>query len=143
MKMHLETSTRNLISNYGVGVIGVDGTDYRSNLLVTGGRVVEHWFDGTPAELELRHFEPLFEDGAEPPEICLLGTGSAHVFPPFSLIAALRERGVALEVMNTRAACRTYSVLVGEERVVAAALIQIGSDRERSDPQAMNRLSAE
>ena len=134
MKMHLETSSRNLISNYGVGVIGVDGTDYRSNLLIGGGRVIEHWFDGPVAALEMRHFEPLFaapegeaaEGGtAEVPEICLLGTGGDHVFPPFELIAALRARGVALEVMNTRAACRTYSVLVSEERVVAAALMQI------------------
>ena len=130
MKMHLETSSRNLISNYGVGVIGVDGRDYRSNLLVGGGRVIERWFDGPVAALEMVHFEPLFaapEDGGAPevPEICLLGTGGEHVFPSFALIAALRDRGVALEVMNTRAACRTYSVLVSEERVVAAALMQI------------------
>jgi len=130
MKMHLETSSRRLISNYGVGVIGIDGTDYTSSVMVTGQRVIERWYDGAPADLETSHFAPLFgpaADGtpAEPPEICLLGTGSEHVFPPFSLIAELRERGVALEVMNTRAACRTYSVLIGEERVVAAALLPI------------------
>ena len=137
MDMHLETSTRNLISNYGVGVLGVDGTDYRSNLMLVLGRVFENWFDGPPAALEMHHFDALFEeDEGEAPEICLLGTGAGHVFPPFSLIAALRARGVALEVMNTRAACRTYSVLVNEERPVAAALMQIapGSDRQRSDP---------
>ena len=143
MDMHLDTTTRNLISNYGTGVIGIDGTDYRDNVMVVNGRVIEGWFDGAPGELELHHFAPLFGrpdaladapnvDGNDPdgdvPEICLLGTGAAHVFPPVSLIASLRARGVALEVMNTRAACRTYSVLVGEERSVAAALIQITPD---------------
>ena len=136
MKMHLEMSARNLISNYGVGVIGVDGTDYRSNLLLVGGRVVEDWYAGAPADLAMAQFEPLFADGVETPEICLLGTGAEHVFPPFSLIAELRARGVALEVMNTRAACRTYSVLVGEERVVAAALMQIGVGPPGADPAA-------
>ena len=42
-----------------------------------------------------------------------------------ALMAELKLKGVALEVMNTRAACRTYSVLVSEYRPVAAALLQI------------------
>ncbi len=126
MKMHLETSDQNLISNYGNGVLSVNGQDFRSNILITRTRVVEDWFSGTPDQLTLAHFDPLF-DGleAEVPEIMVLGTGSTHTFPDFSLMAALKNRGVALEVMNTRAACRTYSVLVNEYRPVAAALMQI------------------
>ena len=141
MKMHLETSTRQLISNYGIGVIGIDGTDYRSNVLIGGGRVVENWYDGAPEGLAIEHFEPLFAAPGEPPEICLLGTGAEHVFPPFPLIAELRARGVALEVMNTRAACRTYSVLVGEERVVAAALVAALHERGIA-LEAMNTRAA-
>ena len=125
MDMHLETAARGLISSYDVGVLGIDGRDYHDNILVAHGRVIERWFDGPVAELEPRHFDPLFETARDVPDICLLGTGREHVFPPMSLLAALRERGVALEVMNTRAACRTYSVLVNEERTVAAALLQI------------------
>lgn len=126
MKMHLETSDQNLISNYGTGVLSINGQDFRSNVLITRTRVVEDWFNGPISELTLAHFEPLFDKvETELPEICLLGSGSAHIFPDFSLMAELKQRGVALEVMNTRAACRTYSVLVNEYRPVAAALIQI------------------
>ena len=126
MKMHLETSEQNLISNYGKGVLSVNGKDYGNNILITRTRVVEGWFSGALSELTLLHFEPLF-DGVEQevPEIVVLGSGSDHIFPDFSLIAELKEKGVALEVMNTRAACRTYSVLVSEYRPVAAALIQL------------------
>lgn len=126
MKMHLETSDQNLISNYGTGVLSINGQDFRSNVLITRTRVIEDWFNGPIGELTVAHFEPLF-DGVEAdlPEICLLGSGSEHIFPDFSLMAELKQRGVALEVMNTRAACRTYSVLVNEYRPVAAALIQI------------------
>jgi len=126
MKMHLETSDQNLISNYGTGVLSINGQDFKSNVLVTQTRVIEDWFSGSLDELNLTHFEPLF-DGVEPesPEIVLLGSGSSHVFPSFALMAELKQRGIALEVMNTRAACRTYSVLVNEYRPVAAALIQI------------------
>lgn len=126
MKMHLETSDQNLISNYGRGVLSINGQDFHKNILITQTRVVEDWFSGDLAELTLAHFEPLFDKvEKEQPEIVVLGSGHSHVFPDFSLMAELRLRGVALEVMNTRAACRTYSVLVNEYRPVAAALIQI------------------
>ena len=124
--MHLETSEQNLISNYGTGVLSINGQDFRSNVLVTRTRVVEDWFAGSLDKLTVDHFAPLF-DGVETdiPEIVLLGSGSTHVFPDFGLMAELKLKGVALEVMNTRAACRTYSVLVSEYRPVAAALLQI------------------
>jgi len=126
MKMHLETSDQNLISNYGTGVLSINGQDFTTNILITRTRVVEDWFSGSLSELSVDHFAPLF-DGVETdiPEIVLLGSGTNHVFPDFSLMAALKQKGVALEVMNTRAACRTYSVLVNEYRPVAAALFQI------------------
>jgi uncharacterized protein len=126
MKMHLETSDQNLISNYGTGVLSVNGQDYHSNILITRTRVVKDWFSGDLKSLTLAHFDPIF-DGveAERPEIVVFGSGSEHVFPDFALMAELKQRGVALEVMNTRAACRTYSVLVNEYRPVAAALLQI------------------
>ncbi len=94
--------------------------------MITQTRVVEEWFSGSVKDLTIAHFAPLF-DGVEGevPEIVLLGSGSEHIFPDFALMAELKKRGVALEVMNTRAACRTYSVLVSEYRPVAAALIQI------------------
>ncbi len=124
--MHLETSDQNLISNYGKGFLSVNGQDFHSSILITKTRVVENWFSGNLKELSLAHFGPLFDGHeAELPEIVVLGTGEHHTFPEFSLIAELRQKGVALEVMNTRAACRTYSVLVNEYRPVAAALLQI------------------
>lgn len=126
MKMHLETSDQNLISSYGVGILAVNGQDFHRNILITKTRVIEDWFSGDIKDLSLAHFAPLF-DGveAETPEIVVFGSGNTHIFPGFSLIADLKQRGIALEVMNTRAACRTYSVLVNEYRPVAAALLQI------------------
>jgi len=71
------------------------------------------------AELRAVHLEPLL---ALSPELVLLGTGATQRFAPPEVRAVFAERGVGLEAMHLGAACRTYNVLVQEERRVAAAL---------------------
>lgn len=126
MKIQLETSEQNLISHYGPGSISINGQAYAKNILITANEVFEGWFSGDLASLTADHFAPLLSDSlkGEKPEIVLLGTGSDHRFPNMALLAELAKKNLAVEVMNTRAACRTYSVLVGEHRPVAAALLQ-------------------
>jgi uncharacterized protein len=58
-------------------------------------------------------------------ELLLLGCGARLIPPPPALRARLKQIGVALEPMDTGAACRTYNVLAAEERRVAAALIAV------------------
>lgn len=59
-------------------------------------------------------------------DVILIGTGSEIAHVPGDLRAAVEGLGIGLEVMNTPAACRTYNVLVGEGRRVAAAVLPIG-----------------
>jgi uncharacterized protein len=56
-------------------------------------------------------------------DLLLLGCGAAFGQPTAELRAALRARGIVIEAMDTRAACRTFNVLLAEDRRVAAALI--------------------
>jgi uncharacterized protein len=58
-----------------------------------------------------------------PIEILLLGTGDRLRFPHPSLTAPLRAAGIGVEVMDTGAACRTYNILLAEDRRVGAALM--------------------
>jgi uncharacterized protein len=62
---------------------------------------------------------------ATPLGFLLLGTGAAQVFPGRELREAFAGAGLGLEAMDTRAACRTYNVLLAEERIFAAALIAL------------------
>jgi uncharacterized protein len=55
----------------------------------------------------------------------LLGTGRRLQPPPAGLRAALKQAGIALEPMDSGAACRTYNVLMAEGRLVAAALLPV------------------
>ena len=56
------------------------------------------------------------------PEIVLLGTGATLRFPAPALTRPLIAAGVGIEVMDTRAACRTFNVLTAEGRRVLAAI---------------------
>ena len=56
-------------------------------------------------------------------DIVLLGTGARQRFPHPKLTAPLGAARIALEVMDLKAACRTYNILVAEERKVALALL--------------------
>lgn len=59
------------------------------------------------------------------PEFLILGTGPATAFPPRSFLAALEAKGIGVEVMDSRAAARTYGLLRGEGRWIAAALMPL------------------
>ena len=56
------------------------------------------------------------------PEVIVLGTGATNIFPPRELIFAMARRQIGFEFMDTAAAARTYNVLAGEGRIVAAIL---------------------
>ncbi len=58
-------------------------------------------------------------------EVLLIGTGASQVFATPELREALGDHGIAVEAMSTGAAARTYNVLLGEQRAVAAALIAV------------------
>ena len=82
-------------------------------------------FSGPLDELELDHLASVF--AATPVvELLLIGSGQRFAIVPPALCAAIRERGPAVECMDTGAACRTYNVLLAEERRVAAALLPVG-----------------
>src|SRR5439155_16864051 len=61
-------------------------------------------------------------------EIILLGTGARQRFPSPEIMRSLLRSGVGVEVMDVQAACRTYNILLAEDRRVAAALL-IGWNR--------------
>ena len=58
------------------------------------------------------------------PDVVLLGTGEKQIFPEPKIFGLLGEKGIGLEVMNTGALCRTFNILVAEDRDVVAVIIQ-------------------
>ena len=59
-------------------------------------------------------------------DVLLLGMGADLAPVPREFRAALEAAGIGVEPMNSPAACRTYNVLLGEGRRIAAALLPVG-----------------
>jgi uncharacterized protein len=90
------------------------------SFIVTPSRLIREW----PAtELEGFNAAALLPLQELRPELLLLGTGRMLRFPEAEQLAALIGLGLGYEVMDSAAACRTYNILAGEGRQVAAAII--------------------
>ena len=120
MKLHASGPTGlNTFTGYGEGYVMVNGQRRDSSLVVLPDRI-EPWRPGAFDELHAEDFTFLQTLQVD---IVLLGTGPRQRFPHPRLTAALARAGIGLEVMDVQAACRTYNILVAEERKVAAALV--------------------
>jgi uncharacterized protein len=121
VKLHLAAaSSQNMISGYGPDYVAINGRRYERSVIVMPDRIIEDWSATSFDALAEAHFLTLAELR---PEILLLGTGAALHFPEMRLTRALSAARIGLEVMDTHAACRTYNILLGEGRQVAAALL--------------------
>jgi uncharacterized protein len=121
LKLHLDgVAGRNRFTGYGAGYVTVNGTRYERSLVVLPLRIVTDWPATTFEALEPSHLAALVALGAE---VVLLGTGERLRFPSPEITRPLVEARIGLEVMDVQAACRTYNILMAEERKVAAALL--------------------
>ena len=97
----------------------INGVRHESSIVVLPERVLP-WSAASFDRLSAEDFG--FPSGLQA-EIVLLGTGPRQRFPHPRLTAPLTRAGVGVEVMDLQAACRTYNILVADERKVAAALL--------------------
>ncbi len=112
------------IDAYGNGGFRFAEMSHRGSLLFLPSGI-HGWEakEGDPLNIAL--FEQVLAEEPGKIEVLLIGTGNEMRFVPPDLRAALRERGIICDPMNTGAAVRTYNILLAESRAVAAALIAV------------------
>lgn len=110
------------VQGYGPGYFAVAGDKVTGSVLLASSLLMP--WSATDLETATAASLQDFLDKTQP-EILLLGTGKAHHLPPKALRDAMVARGIALDHMDSGAACRTYNVLMLENRAVAAALLAI------------------
>ena len=121
MKFTLDRpGTLHVVRGYAPGQLRIGELEYSRSVIVSATTLIDDWRPQHIGELTAADLEPAL---ALKPQVLLLGSGARQVFPSPALLAQLYATRIGFEVMDTGAACRTYNVLVGEGREVAAALI--------------------
>jgi len=119
LKFTRETSASLTIRSVSDGRICIGENSYDHSIALTASTIIGEWSKTAVHELNESDFDELLDAD---PEVIIVGTGEINIFPPRELVFAMARRGIGLEVMDTTAAARTFNVLVGEDRQVAAVL---------------------
>lgn len=144
MELRAETNpSLNTVTAYGNGYIEINEEKYHHAIYFGPEGDVRQWdvqtfSDITPAQLKQvagvnkKALDPLaFLDGGsaapdpEQTEVIIVGTGNQHNLLPSHITAELQTSGIGIEAMSTRAAARTYNILMAEGRRVIAALLPL------------------
>ena len=118
--MHAGKVAGNYIQSVTGAVVTINGQPHTAPLIVSADSILGGWTPGTVRDLCLEDFRAALD---LQPEVILLGTGATHQFADNRLATAIMSAGIGFEVMTTPAACRTYNVLLAEDRRVVAALL--------------------
>lgn len=120
MKFQPDQSDLPLISGHGPGWVAVAGERIGSSFVISSRGQRFDWNCERFEQLDAAHFAQL---AALDVELVIFGSGRQLRFPRPQWIEPLVARQIGLESMDTAAACRTYNILAGEGRQVAAALL--------------------
>ncbi|PJD95481.1 MAG: hypothetical protein CK426_04520 [Legionella sp.] len=120
MHIHLETPEKNTIQSYSSNDIQINSIHYGRSLIVSRQEII--------SDVQIKHINEMNEPYLalllkNNPEVIVIGHSQSGVFPSPEWASRLSQQGIGIEFMSIGAACRTYNVLLGEERAVVAGFI--------------------
>ncbi|MGQ3887606.1 Mth938-like domain-containing protein [Legionella sp. CNM-1927-20] len=120
MHISLENSDQYAIQGYSETEVKIDSVIYQHNIIVSKHGVITDWPLSTIQHLNDKNLAPLL---THTPNIIIIGHALEGKFAPISLLQTLSNQRISLESMSIGAACRTYNILLSEQREVALGLI--------------------
>lgn len=120
MQLTLANRSSHFIRSYDATGIQIGERLLDHSVLVSATQIVD-WAAPDITQLSSEHLQPVF---ALKPEIVILTTGPQQAFASAKIRAAFMAREIGLECMELGAACRTFNVLLSEDRQVVLALLK-------------------
>ena len=120
-----------IISEYADGGFTIGGAFTKGGVLITGaegtGFTITSWAVDDPEMIDAASLAPLYQADT-PPNLIVLGVGEKMQHPFLKLRTELSKQTIAVEILTTPAACRTWNLLLSEGRKVAFAAIATADD---------------
>lgn len=120
MNINLETTNKHAVQAYSPTQIKINFITYEQNLIVCNEAIQSDWSLHRIQDLSQNTLVSLL---SYEPEIIIIGHSSPGEFPPASIIQAINVQKIGLESMSIGAACRTYNVLLSENRRVVLGIL--------------------
>ncbi|MCC5791129.1 MAG: hypothetical protein JJT82_00765 [Legionellaceae bacterium] len=120
MQIHLEQGAVHSIQAYSEEGLRINHQWYRQNIILHREAIITEWPVKSIRLLDTAHLPDLLE---YEPEIIIIGHQEPGSFPPMALMAELAKKRIGLESMSITAACRTFNILLSEERKVVLGII--------------------
>ena len=119
--LHLPRSAQ--IEAYGNGGFRFDEMSHRGSLLCLPNAIWA-WPVSSAREIDRHSLAKILENAADI-DTLLIGTGTDVWLPPAELREIFRKAMIGIDAMQTGPAVRTFNIMLGERRKVAAALIAV------------------
>lgn len=120
MQISLEKAEKHAIQAYSETKVKVNDTFYERSLIISQEKILASWPILTIIDFDEQSAAPLVE---LKPEIIIIGHDKPGLHPPLAIFELFSKLGIGFECMSLGAACRTFNVLLSEQRSVAAGLI--------------------
>ncbi|MGI9202977.1 MAG: Mth938-like domain-containing protein [Woeseiaceae bacterium] len=125
MKFVREANSAITVRHVEKGMLRIGNEEVSENVVLFRESIQRGFDAADVATLREEDFAELIAEG---PEVVIFGTGWKTCLPPRELVFALARRGIGFECMDTPAACRTFNILLSEDRDVAAVLMVTDGD---------------
>jgi len=102
----------------------LDNQRISSSFILHNNELIAPWGPEKLTDISGKDFAAVF---ASPPEVLIIGTGRRTAFPSAEVMQALDDANLGYEFMDSRAAARTYNILVEEGRTVSVAMLLPGA----------------
>jgi uncharacterized protein len=108
------------ITHYTPGALSLQGITYTHPMIFTEERIIGPWEPCDATQINADHLTQLLQYNAD---LILIGTGPTLHRLPFDLYAVFYEKNQKFEIMSTPSACRTYNLMIGEQRNTVVAML--------------------
>lgn len=120
MHINLEAADRHAVQAYSNDKIQINSSVYESSLIVSRDTLISSLTITSIKDMDDAYLDLILRLN---PEVVIIGHDEVGVLPPYELISTLAQQRIGIECMSLGAACRTYNVLLSEQRSVVAGFI--------------------
>lgn len=121
MQINLEQHTPNSVQAYADDALKINDTIYKESLLVHKDEIITDCTLKSIHELEI---ETVLSRLSMTPDVLIIGRDDRENFPTPGFLSAASQQRIGVETMSISAACRTYNVLLSEDRNVVLCILR-------------------